>query len=55
MDLYEDLKINDEFLEEKFGNIEIYYKTVCDFEYTFNDSYRNIYCSFFNWLNLYGK
>lgn len=47
MDLYDDLKINDEFLEEKFRNIEIYYKTVCNFEYTFNDSYRNIYCSFY--------
>lgn len=47
MDLYDDLKINDEFLEEKFGNIEIYYKTVCNFEYTSNDNYRNIYCSFY--------
>lgn len=47
MDLYDDLKINDEFLEEKFGNIEVYYKTVCNFEYTSNDNYRNIYCSFY--------
>lgn len=47
MDLYDDLKINDEFLEEKFGNIEIYYKTVCNFEYTSNDNYRDIYCSFY--------
>lgn len=47
MDLYDDLKINDEFLEEKFGDVDIYYKTVCNFEYTFNDSYRNIYGSFY--------
>lgn len=34
MDFYSDLKMNDEYLEKKFGNVEIYYKTVCNFEYT---------------------
>ena len=47
MDFYTDLKLNDEYLEKKFGNVEIYYKTVCDFEYTNDNTYRNIYCSFY--------
>lgn len=47
MDFYSDLKMNDEYIEKKFGNVEIYYKTVCNFEYTFDGTYRNIYCSFY--------
>lgn len=47
MDFYTDLKLNDEYLEKKFDDVEIYYKTVCNFEYTSNDNYRNIYCSFY--------
>lgn len=51
MDFYSDLKMNDEYLEKKFGNVEIYYKTVCNFEYTFDGTYRNIYCSFYLSIN----
>lgn len=50
MDFYSDLKWTMNILK-KFGNVEIYYKTVCNFEYTFDGTYRNIYCSFYLSIN----